>query len=136
MPTFGDRLREVREHLKISQQEMANRCGISLRSQRNYEKGERSPDSEYMAALSGQGIDVTYLLTGNKTLASAIGADIRKAKKNIQQFERDLLGIEVPESAYTSRKIELTKNFDLLDESGKVAIEAMLSALLTKHIEE
>ena len=67
MPEICDRLREVREALGLSQQALAERCGITARSQRNYESGERHPDSAYLAAIAAAGADVLYILTGQRT---------------------------------------------------------------------
>lgn len=66
MPNISDRLREARETLGLSQQALAEKCGITARSQRNYESGERSPDAAYLAAFAGLGADVTYVLTGER----------------------------------------------------------------------
>jgi len=43
---------------------MAERCGVAVRSQRNYELGERSPDVEYLAAVAALGVNLLYLVTG------------------------------------------------------------------------
>ena len=67
MPEICDRLREVREALGLSQQALAERCGITARSQRNYESGERLPDAAYLAAIAAAGADVLYILTGQRT---------------------------------------------------------------------
>jgi len=75
VPKISDRLREAREALGLSQQAMAERCGIVVRSQRNYESGERSPDATYLAALAAIGADVTYVLTGER----------------VSEWERDVL---------------------------------------------
>ncbi|MFT3759003.1 helix-turn-helix domain-containing protein [Thauera sp.] len=66
MPLFGDRLLEERKRLKLSQEEVAEGCGVTLRSQRNYEKCERSPDAAYLERLAAIGGDVLYILTGQK----------------------------------------------------------------------
>lgn len=66
MPTISDRLVEGRKTLGLSQQALADHVGISARSQRNYESGERSPDADYLAALVGLGMDVLYILTGQR----------------------------------------------------------------------
>ncbi|WP_291517512.1 helix-turn-helix transcriptional regulator [Acidovorax sp.] len=66
MPTISDRLIEGRKALGLSQQALADRVGISARSQRNYESGNRSPDADYLAALVGLGMDVLYILTGQR----------------------------------------------------------------------
>lgn len=67
MPSIADRLREARETLGMSQQALAERCGVTARSQRNYESGERMPDASYLAALSVAGVDVLYILTGERS---------------------------------------------------------------------
>ena len=67
MPEICDRLREEREALGLSQQALAERCGITARSQRNYESGERLPDAGYLAAIAAAGADVLYILTGQRT---------------------------------------------------------------------
>ena len=67
MPEICDRLREVREALGLSQQALAERRGITARSQRNYESGERLPDAGYLAAIAAAGADVLYILTGQRT---------------------------------------------------------------------
>lgn len=64
MPTISDRLVESRKALGLSQQALADCVGISARSQRNYESGERSPDADYLAAIAAAGADVLYILTG------------------------------------------------------------------------
>lgn len=50
----------------MSQQVLAERCGVTARSQRNYESGERLPDAGYLAALSTVGVDVLYVITGQR----------------------------------------------------------------------
>ena len=50
MRVISERLKAEREALGLSQQALADQTGIALRSQQNYEKGDRSPDSEYLKA--------------------------------------------------------------------------------------
>lgn len=40
---FGDKIKELRNLAKMSQQELANRAGLSLRSIQNYESNQRYP---------------------------------------------------------------------------------------------
>lgn len=61
---IGDRLKEERERLGFNQTEFAAKAGASKNSQYNYEKGERSPDASYLAAVAEQGVDVLYVITG------------------------------------------------------------------------
>lgn len=68
---IGNRLREERERLGLSQPALADICGVTMRSQRNYEKGDRQPDASYLAAVSAAGADVLYILTGQRSGAAA-----------------------------------------------------------------
>ncbi|MGD9887877.1 MAG: helix-turn-helix domain-containing protein [Halothiobacillaceae bacterium] len=65
VPT-SDRLREERVRMGLSQAAFAERAGTTGRSQRNYESGERFPDSNYLEALAKIGVDVLYILTGRR----------------------------------------------------------------------
>lgn len=66
MSTIAERLKAERERLSLSQTSFAEVCGVQKRSQINYEKGERSPDMAYIAALIAAdiGVDVLYVITG------------------------------------------------------------------------
>jgi len=45
---------------------MAEAGLVTMRSQRNYEKGERFPDAAYLAAIAKVGVDVRYIVTGQR----------------------------------------------------------------------
>ena len=64
---FSERLIEERGRLGLQQNEFAERVLVTPRSQRNYEKGDREPDASYMAAIAAIGVDVLYVLTGQRT---------------------------------------------------------------------
>ncbi|MDR5803432.1 helix-turn-helix transcriptional regulator [Caballeronia sp. LZ001] len=86
MHNFFVRLKEERERLGMSQQGIADACGVSLRSQQNYEKGERSPDAEYLAALTTVGADVIYVLTGKRP-ESSVSTLSPRAKALLDNYE-------------------------------------------------
>ena len=65
--SVGSRLREERERLNYSQEAFAGLASASRPTQFNYESGKRSPDSEYLAAISAAGADVLYILTGSRS---------------------------------------------------------------------
>lgn len=46
-------------------------------SQFNYEKGDRSPDATYLSAVAQKGVDVLYVVTGERRpeLAGSLSAD-------------------------------------------------------------
>ncbi|WP_308812000.1 helix-turn-helix domain-containing protein [Pseudomonas oryzihabitans] len=63
---LGDRLREERDRLNLTQDELGQIGGVNRNSQGKYEKGERNPDSAYLEAVSAAGVDVLYVLTGKR----------------------------------------------------------------------
>ena len=67
---FGDRIKELRNLADMSQQELANRTGLSLRSIQNYESNQRYPK------------DVAII---NK-LCAALGTTIEELMKEEDQF--------------------------------------------------
>ena len=62
--TIGERLKDERARLRLTQPQMAEIGGVGKNTQINYEKGERNPDSEYLARVAGAGVDVLYVVTG------------------------------------------------------------------------
>jgi len=63
---FFRRLREEREARGLTQDAMAQNVGVSKRSYCAYEAGETAPSAKLLAALACMGIDVAYLLTGER----------------------------------------------------------------------
>lgn len=64
--TIGERLKEERQLIGLNQTDMAGQCGVSKNTQLAYEKGERSPDANYLSAAASQGVDVLYVITGER----------------------------------------------------------------------
>jgi transcriptional regulator with XRE-family HTH domain len=63
---IGERLKEERVRLGFNQADFAAFAGVAKTSQFNYEKGERSPDAAYLAAVAERGVDVLYVVTGER----------------------------------------------------------------------
>lgn len=68
--TLGERLRQERLRLGLTQEELANCTGIHRRTQANYELGKTAPDMAYFQALRRVGLDPTYIETGTKSSPS------------------------------------------------------------------
>lgn len=68
---IGDRLKEERSRLGLSQTDLGAVGGVGKTTQINYEKGERSPDATYLAAVAAKGIDVLYVVTGQRVPQAA-----------------------------------------------------------------
>jgi transcriptional regulator with XRE-family HTH domain len=64
--SIGNRLKEERNRLGISQDGFAQTAGIQRRAQVRYEQDERVPDGTYFAAIAEAGVDVQYVITGKR----------------------------------------------------------------------
>ena len=62
--SIGERLKEERQRLGLTQQAIADAGGVSKRAQLNYEQGEQLPGAAYLAGVTGIGVDVVYVLSG------------------------------------------------------------------------
>lgn len=63
---IAERLREERKRLGLTQERFGAEGGVGKLAQLNYEKGERSPDAAYLSAIALAGVDVSYVLTGER----------------------------------------------------------------------
>lgn len=100
---FSDRLKEERKRLGFTQGDLADVAGVAGNTQLNYEKGVRNPDSEYLQAVAAAGVDVLYLLTGQRT--------------------------PQPEQALSVREQTVVYNYRALSEGDKAAMQRLSSAL-------
>ena len=64
---FGLRLKEERQRLQLTQQELAEIGGVKRSSQYLYESSERTPTMEYIARIVSAGADFKYLLLGERS---------------------------------------------------------------------
>lgn len=62
----GERLRAERTRLGLKQEDFAQIGGVNRNTQGSYERGERTPDLAYLAAVASAGVDVMYVVTGNR----------------------------------------------------------------------
>lgn len=64
---FGNRLKEERKRIRLSQTELADIADTGRLTQYQYEQEVRSPNIKYLSAISSVGIDLAYLLYGVRT---------------------------------------------------------------------
>ncbi|MEQ4541158.1 MAG: S24 family peptidase [Billgrantia sp.] len=67
-------MKTERIKLSLSQEELAQLGGVSRRAQASYESGERSPRAEYLEAVALAGVDVGYVLTGQRSVEPSVPA--------------------------------------------------------------
>ena len=107
---IGERLKEERERLGFSQTEFAAVAGASKNSQYNYEKGDRSPDAAYLAAVAEKGVDILYVVTGVMT------------PKVVEGF--------------TAAEDELVNQYRALPEADQAAVHRIVSAMWAMSAKE
>ncbi|MBU9562247.1 hypothetical protein FEP95_02045 [Burkholderia multivorans] len=73
--SIGARLKEERLRIGLSQAEIAALGGLSNKTQLSYESDTRSPDANYLAALAKIGVDVLYVITGERSVQSTLPSD-------------------------------------------------------------
>lgn len=91
---IGERLRDERVRLGFNQSEFAAFAGVAKTSQFNYEKGDRSPDAAYLAAVAEKGVDILYVVTGQRspTAESALSASELEIVQQVRSLEKEDLG--------------------------------------------
>lgn len=104
--TIGERLKEERNRVGANQTVFAEQCGVTKNTQLAYEKGERSPDANYLAAASTAGIDVLYVVTGERKPQPADSISAREA--TLLGFFRQLPENEQANLVRTASALALT----------------------------
>jgi transcriptional regulator with XRE-family HTH domain len=117
----GARLREERMRLKLSQEAFAEKVGVHRRTQVNYEAGEREPDVSYYEAAASLGIDLPYVLEGERieklpALAAKVagrlfGGHVSPAGTSVQALENlfYLFALDEVQSASQSGALAISK---------------------------
>ena len=68
----GARLASERLRLGLNQQQLGEACGVSKTSQLNYESGKRTPDTLYLTAAIKAGVDVMYVISGQRHTTASV----------------------------------------------------------------
>ena len=91
------RLKEERKRLRLTQQEMADACGISKWAQLYFEKDQNMPGGAYLLAAHARGVDITYVLLEQRMeldpSEAALVAAFRAAPQDMRAAMLDNLGL-------------------------------------------
>lgn len=68
---IGERLRAERVRLNLSQVAISGTCGVNRSTLAAWEKGEQSPTAAVLSQLAGFGVDVLYVVTGERAPVSS-----------------------------------------------------------------
>ncbi|RSE76666.1 helix-turn-helix domain-containing protein [Achromobacter denitrificans] len=102
---IGQRLKEERERLGLSQQVFAEIGGASKRSQVEWEKGAQVPNAEFLALVAKRGADVAFIVTGVRAISEeALEADLDRYGKAWETLEMALEATGREMSAAKKRK--------------------------------
>ena len=74
---IGDRLKAERERLELTQPTFAEMAGAKKRTLIDWEKGVSSPTAVQLAALAKVGVDVLFILTGQRSQPVPATAELR-----------------------------------------------------------
>lgn len=72
---IGDRLLEERRRLNLNQTDMGKLGGVTINTYANYESNKRFPDAECLAKLYAAGVDVLYVISGVRNVATLSNLD-------------------------------------------------------------
>lgn len=87
MHSIGERLKEERKRLNLSQTELCELTGITRKTLFSYETGERSPNVLFLSALFDHDFDVDYILKGEQDiLRPSLMKKIQKAAESAFQM--------------------------------------------------
>lgn len=113
---IGIRLKEERERIGLTQDAFALLVNAGRRTVIDWEKGRTSPNAVQLSALAEAGMDMTYVLTGqrspcvgqndSKTLDSAVN---RTSKPDLFSANSDLMGrvLEAVLMAYKAENAQI-----------------------------
>jgi transcriptional regulator with XRE-family HTH domain len=82
---YSERIRQERDRLHLSVAEFAALCGVTARSQRNYEAGLRTPDVAYLECGAAHGVDIGFIASGTRgdAVAETIGQRLKKERRGL-----------------------------------------------------
>lgn len=108
---IGKRLKEERERLGFNQEDFGAIGGVKKLAQLKYEKGERAPDTTYLMALAGSGVDIVYVLTGQRSGGTVVNPQSEEEKKLLENYramdEAARLNIQAVGDAFAQSKSKL-----------------------------
>lgn len=147
---LGSRLKTERERLGFSQTDFAALAGASKHSQINWEKGAAAPNATVLAAWAAHGMDVLYVVTGQRSNRQtstvmtelANNGHVSTGQSNAQTSAHmtetgdpvTIPAADVTHAAYrlSRREQALIENYRGSDDEGRRAVEVTASALAHK----
>ncbi|MBJ9298955.1 helix-turn-helix domain-containing protein [Citrobacter freundii] len=115
--SIGERLKEERVRLGLSQAALGEIGGVRKQAQLNYEKGERNPDSAYLSAIAKFGADIQFIVTGTRS-AESLSQD---EKELINLFRQAPLAVKAAALAALNAGNAATDSINVSGSGNRVA---------------
>ena len=123
MPSIGDRIREIREARKLTQDQLAEKSTVSKGFLSDIENNKRNPSSEYVLKIADAlGASIDYLLRGDeKNFSSAkeatvIPPDLAEAARQLNlTYAQTVELLEAHKSVIARRSNRQIKPFEAKD---------------------
>lgn len=115
--SIGERLKEERIRLGLSQAALGEIGGVRKQAQLNYEKGERNPDSAYLSAIAKFGADIQFIVTGVRS-AEILSPD---EKELINLFRQAPLAVKAASLAALNAGNAASDSINVSGSSNRVA---------------
>jgi transcriptional regulator with XRE-family HTH domain len=134
--SIGSRLREERERLGWTQPQMAEKGRVSKRSQIDYEQDNIEAKAAYLAALSGAGVDVAYVLTGKRSIQSGLSDAeqfVVSVLRQMDEFARQSLFVVFERLAAVRTVRREAPHVAAEAQSGKSAAESLGAAPINEE---
>jgi transcriptional regulator with XRE-family HTH domain len=106
--SIGERLRDERERLGLSQEAFAQTFQVSTRTLYTWERGSQFPNAEVLSLASALGVDVLYVLTSKRSVPI--------------------------ESTLSEEEQALLDNYKHADDEGRAAARRVLSSLAQSNV--
>ena len=100
--SFGQRLRQERVRLGLTQAQLADVGAVQRTTQHIYESDVRSPDIRYLERIKNAGVDVAYLVLGDSQPArrpdtvELTPAELSEVYRAVENFAVDGRGQPLP----------------------------------------
>jgi hypothetical protein len=111
--SLGERLKEAREYLNMTQKNIADLSGLTVRGYLNYEQGLRGAPAHLLNIYSGLGINVNWLLSGD-------GSIFKRDPETDTELIHGILGEGFSELADAIGTLESNVPADILKDFYKV----------------
>lgn len=92
MKMIGERIAQLRESRKMTQEELAKKIGISRASLSHYEKNRREPDYEVLQRIADYfHVSMDYLMGRIDNPNAILGADTKLFTESLELSDEDIL---------------------------------------------